>query len=49
MAFSKLKTHLRQIGAPTFMDKFHAIAEVCDLYSPQECWSHFKAAKHASV
>ena len=35
MAFSKLKAHLRRIGARTFTDMFEAIAEVCNLYSPQ--------------
>lgn len=33
MAFSKLKAHLRWIGARTFTDMFNAIAEICDLYS----------------
>ncbi len=48
MAFSKLKAHLRRIGARTFTDMFKAIAEVCDLYSPQECWNYFKAAGYVS-
>jgi transposase len=39
MAFSKLKAHLRRIGARTFTDMFNAIAEICDLYSPEECWN----------
>ncbi len=44
MAFSKLKAHLRRIGARSFTDMLEAITEVCDLYSPQECWNHFRAA-----
>lgn len=48
MAFSKLKAHLRRIGARTFTDMFKAIREVCDLYSPQECWNYFRAAGYAS-
>ena len=48
MAFSKLKAHLRRIGARTFTDMFNAIGEICDLYSPQECWNYFKAAGYAS-
>ncbi|SDK45318.1 hypothetical protein SAMN04488026_104138, partial [Aliiruegeria lutimaris] len=48
MAFSKLKAHLRRIGARTFTELFGAIAQVCDLYSPQECWSYFKAAGYVS-
>jgi len=48
MAFSKLKAHLRRIGARTFADMFNALAEICDLYSPDECWNYFKAAGYAS-
>ncbi len=44
MVFSKLKAHLRRIGARTFTDMFDAIAQVCDLYTPQECWNYVKAA-----
>ncbi|MEY8827153.1 hypothetical protein AB9K34_01825 [Sedimentitalea sp. XS_ASV28] len=31
-AFSKLKTHLRRIGARTFTYMFETIAQICDLY-----------------
>jgi len=48
MAFSKLKAHLRRIGARTFTDMFEAIAQVCDLYEPQECWTYFSAAGYVS-
>ena len=48
MARSKLKAHLRRIGARTFTDMFDAIAEICDLYSPQECWNYFEAAGYVS-
>ena len=41
MAFSKLKAHLRRIGARTFDQMFDAMAEVCDLFTPQECWNYF--------
>lgn len=37
MAFTKLKAHLRRIGARTFTDMFSALAEICDLFSPDEC------------
>lgn len=47
-AFSKLKAHLRRIGARSFTAVFEAIAQICDLYSPQECWNYFKAAGYAS-
>lgn len=48
MAFSKLKAHLRRIGARTFTDLFNAIAEICDLYSPEECRNYFKAAGYVA-
>ena len=49
MAFSKLKAHLRRIGARTFTEGFNAIAEICDLYTQQECWNYFKAAGYVSI
>jgi transposase len=48
LASSKLKAHLRRISARTFTDMFEAIAEVCDLYSPGECWNYSKAAGYVS-
>lgn len=48
MAFAKLKAHLQRIGARTFTQMFNAIADVCDLYSPDECWNYLKAAGYAS-
>ncbi len=47
-AFSKLKSHLRKAGARTFTDLFHALGQICDLFSPQECWNHFKAANYVA-
>src|SRR6056297_3548414 len=43
-----LKAHLRRIGARTFTDMFAALAEICDLFSPEECWNYFKAAGYVS-
>ena len=37
MAFSKLKAHLRRIGARTVTDMFKALSEICELYTPEEC------------
>jgi len=48
-AFSKLKAHLRRIGARTFTQMFEAIGEICDLYSQQECWNYFEAAGYVST
>jgi len=48
MAFSKLKAHLRRIGARTFDQLFEAIGDSCDMFSPQECWNYLQAAGYAS-
>ncbi len=42
MAFAKLKAHLRRIGVCTFIKVFKAIARVCDLFSPDQCWNYFQ-------
>lgn len=47
-AYSKLKAHLRRIGARTFTEVFEAIGTICDLYDPEECWNYFKAAGYVS-
>jgi transposase len=49
MAFSKLKAHLRRIGARSFTGLFKALREICDLYTPQECWNYFCQAGYAST
>lgn len=43
MAFSKLKAHLRRIGARTFDALFQALGETCDLFDPHECGDFVKA------
>jgi len=48
MAFSKLKAHLRRIGARTFTDMSDALAEIRQLRSPQKCWNAFKADGYVS-
>lgn len=47
-AFSKLKAHLRRLGARSFTAVFNAIGDICNMYSPQECWNYFKAAGYVS-
>src|SRR6056297_85269 len=47
-AFSKLKAHLRRIGARTFTEVFDAIGAICDLFDPQECRNYFTAAGSVS-
>ncbi len=44
LAFSKLKAHLRRIGARSFSSMFDAIGDICEIYAPQECWNDFLAA-----
>lgn len=44
MAFSKLKAHLRRIGARTIDDLWRTVGSICDLYSPDECRNYFTAA-----
>jgi len=48
MAFSKLKALLRKAGARTFTDLFEALGNICDLFTPTECWNYFQAAGNAS-
>ena len=48
-ALSKLKAHLRKIGARTFDALWRAIGEICHLFEPHECWNYLRAAGYASV
>ena len=48
MAFSKLKAHLRRIGARTIDALWQAVGDICGLYSAEECWNYLKAAGYAS-
>jgi transposase len=47
MAFAKLKAHLRRIGARTIDALWRAVGDICDLYSPAECWKYLTAAGYA--
>lgn len=48
MAFAKLKAHLRKAGARTFDTLWKAVGNICDLFSPSECWNFLKHAGYAS-
>ncbi|MGC4094624.1 MAG: transposase [Polyangiaceae bacterium] len=48
MAFTKLKAHLRRIGARSFIQVFDAIGKVSDMFDPTECWNCFKAARYVA-
>ena len=47
MAFSKLKAHLRRIGARTIDDLWKTVGSICNLYEPKECRNYFAAAGYA--
>lgn len=47
-AFSKLKAHLRRIGARRYTDAFDAIGAICDLYVPQEYRNYVTAVGYVS-
>ena len=47
-AFSKLKAHLRRIGARSFTGMFDALTGICELCSSEECRNDFKAAGYVS-
>lgn len=48
MAFSKLKAHLRRIGARTFDDLISALGDICDLFDPEECSNFLKASGYVA-
>jgi transposase len=48
LAFSKLKAHLRRIGARTYDALIEAIGNVCDLFRPEECRNFLIEAGYAS-
>lgn len=48
MAFAKLKAHLRRIKARTIDDLWRAVGDICNLYTPDECWNYLKEAGYAS-
>jgi transposase len=48
MAVSKLKSHLRRIGARTIDRLIQAIGDVCELYTPDQCLNYFRASGYVS-
>jgi len=47
-AFSKLKALLRKAKARTYDDLWKAVGQVCDLFTPQECWNYLKATGYVA-
>src|SRR5690606_637735 len=48
MAFAKLKALLRKAAARTLDDLWRAVGNICDLFTPNECWNYFKAAGYVA-
>ena len=48
MAFAKLKTLLRKAKARTYDDLCRAIGNICDQFSPTECWNYLKKANYVA-
>lgn len=48
MAFAKLKAHLRRIGARTIDALWKAVGNICDLYTPDECWNYLREAGYVA-
>lgn len=48
MAFSKLKAHLRRIGARTIDELWRAVGTICRLYTQEECWNYLKEAGYVA-
>jgi transposase len=42
LAFAKLKELLRKKGARTIDALWRAIGNICDLFTPKECWNFFR-------
>jgi transposase len=42
LAFAKLKELLRKRGARTIEALWQAIGDICDLFTPKECWNFFR-------
>ncbi len=47
-AFSKLKAHLRKVGARTFTELFNALRDICAMFTPAECWNYLQAAGYVA-
>ncbi len=49
MAFSKLKAHLRRIGARSFDQLLQAVGDICHMFTPDECWNYLHHAGYVST
>ncbi len=46
MAFSKIKSHLRKVGARTIDELMGAMGHICELFNEDECYNYFKASMY---
>ena len=49
MAFSKLKAHLRAVGARTIDQLWRAIGDITRLYTPDGCTNFVRAANYVQT
>ena len=49
MAFSNPKALLRKAAARTYDDQWRVVGHVCDLFTEEECYNFFNAARYATL
>jgi transposase len=47
--FSKLKTMLRKLKSRTMEDLWKNIGELCDIFTPDECYNYFRNAGYSKI
>jgi len=47
--FSKLKTMLRKLKSRTMEDLWKNLGELCDIFTPNECYNYYKNAGYAKI
>jgi len=47
--FSKLKTMLRKLKSRTMEDLWKSLGELCDIFTPRECYHYYKNAGYGKI
>jgi transposase len=47
--FSKLKTMLRKLKSRTMEDLWKNLGELCDIFTPKECYNYYKKAGYCKI
>ena len=47
--FSKLKTMLRKLRSRTIEDLWKSLGELCDIFTPKECYHYYKNAGYGNI